>query len=119
MGSLVGRNFALQTAKKDRSLTNFYELLFEFIVQNIQFFFVENTSFYLHVWNTISVKWLQKATWKTQIIAYFLHARLPWMGREDALKLIGRIKTVVAYNEYLIRGSFQKPAKTKQRDQGQ
>ena len=41
------------------------------------------------------------------------------MGREDALKLIGRIKTVVAYNEYLIRGSFQKPAKTKQRDQGQ
>lgn len=49
MGSLVGQNFALQTAKKDRSLTNFYELLFEFIVQNIQFFFVESTSFYLHV----------------------------------------------------------------------
>lgn len=48
IGSLGGQNFALQTAKMDRSLTNFYELLFQFIVQNKQFF-VKITSFYLYV----------------------------------------------------------------------
>lgn len=61
IGSLVGQNFALQTAKKDRSLTNFYELRFQFIVQTKQFY-VKDTSIYLHVWSTISRKCSQKTT---------------------------------------------------------
>jgi len=38
IGSLSGPNFAMGTAKMDRSRNNFGELLFQFVAQNRQFF---------------------------------------------------------------------------------
>ena len=45
IGSLSGPNFALRAAKMDRSRINFGESLFQFVIQNKQFF-VKKECFY-------------------------------------------------------------------------